>query len=91
MSKVPIKYMIYTSAGFGARVYKDEQRKKNSAMQNWTFLAFLISLQLATGKNDWKKEKTNRLNIIRRADFEIMNVFCVFIPDLVLVQSAAKS
>lgn len=37
MSKVPIKCMIYTSAGFGARVYKDEQGKKNSAAQSWTF------------------------------------------------------
>lgn len=27
MSKVPIKYMIYTSAGFGARVDKMSKKK----------------------------------------------------------------
>lgn len=37
MSKVPIKYMIYTSIGFGARVCKDEQGKKNSVLQTCTF------------------------------------------------------
>lgn len=37
MSKVPIKYMIYTSAGFGARVYKDEQEKNNSLLQTCAF------------------------------------------------------
>jgi len=30
MNNVPIKDMIYTSVGFGARVDKDEQEKKFS-------------------------------------------------------------
>lgn len=36
--------------------------------------ALLIFLQLESGKNDWKK-KTNRLNIMTRVNFQIMNVF----------------
>lgn len=74
MSKVPIKYMIYTSVGFGARVYKDEQEKKKKNGFCRLVLFKLASTFSYPPIRKWKKQ-TSRLNVIARANFQIASLF----------------